>query len=374
MKPIYLFTHYKVQALVALLVMVVACSEHAQAGPCGHVSIDTLSAWASKSKCGWTNYCNGSPPTLYFLTTTIVYSWSFWMKNVDYNYQTDQHCNRFGDAIVDYTSESGYWNEKDIYTMNRFTQSCTITYSGKAYYTHTDPYGVHTLTYVATQLPSGDWYPSYEAVEYAIEGLERELAISSAYMSMVPSRCTLTMKCGPEWVGKPSWFEDVKYCPGGVPAEMITYHDASVDADNTTYILDNEYTDLMLRGDAMSLMPAYPKKLDGSFRWANNANSSAYYHLTADHYTASAGKMKYRFHVTDCVKDEIYLVKWWQITVPDNVYTVTSYELLEEKVTGNGDPVNGVYTSEREVGPPAAPSTIYETGWTVTVAPKGGTN
>lgn len=131
--------------------------------------------------------------------------------------------------------------------------------------------------------------------------------------------------------------------------------------------LCSEYTDSMLRGDMISLLPAaYPTD------WTVSGNScgSASYNLTSDHFTASGGKFKYRVHIIPCVLNEKYLVEWDEVTAYANSGQPPSIKHMKEKVTGNGDP-NGLYTSEREVGVPAAECTIDEENLQVTLDPSG---
>jgi hypothetical protein len=126
--------------------------------------------------------------------------------------------------------------------------------------------------------------------------------------------------------------------------------------------LDTEYTDQMLHDDVVALLPAYPAD------WSIGA-ASAYYTLSTDHTAGAGGKMRYRFHVTDCVKDQQYLVTWDEVTFyPDNPTPAVSH--LSEQVAG--DATGSVYTSEHEIGVPPSPMTISIANWDVTaVSPSG---
>jgi hypothetical protein len=139
-------------------------------------------------------------------------------------------------------------------------------------------------------------------------------------------------------------------------------------AGRETVVNQIEYTDSMLRADAIALMPPFSA-------WGTNPPTvdsfgSAVYSLDSTHTSCTVGKMKYFFHVTDCQPHESYLVTWTEeTTYPDG--TPPSDNVLSEQVTG-GDPTAGVDTSVHTVGIPGMPCTISVKDVQVTEQDGGG--
>jgi len=154
--------------------------------------------------------------------------------------------------------------------------------------------------------------------------------------------------------------------------EQGTYSNPGGSGDvnkNATWNLCSEYTDSMLRGDMLSLLPAYPTD-PADWNVCGDSCGSAFYNLTSDHVTASGGKFKYHVHILPCPHDVKLLVEWDEVTIYANSGQPPSKKHIKEKVSGNGDP-NGLYTSEREVGVPTAECTIDEENLQVTLDPSG---
>ena len=122
------------------------------------------------------------------------------------------------------------------------------------------------------------------------------------------------------------------------------------------------FTDEMLQGFIISSMPPYPTS------WTSGGGT-AFWRLDENDGCGAAGKMKYRFYLTATQLHQTYEIKWHEVTIYPNG-TASSHSMSEE-VPGNGDPVNGVYSSIREVAVPTAECSISEVYDSVTVVSQG---
>jgi hypothetical protein len=153
------------------------------------------------------------------------------------------------------------------------------------------------------------------------------------------------------YYGTPTWTSD---------CEVNSY--TEVDTDTGYYYtydleLSTPYTDSLLYSTLVAGIPAYSGGLPPG-------NGTASYSLDSNHYTATGTKMEYRFAVSSCLPNQSYLVQWYQVTTYPN--GTTSAQNMEEEVSSSGDPTVPAYTSVREVDVPSQPSSITETGATVT--------
>jgi hypothetical protein len=144
----------------------------------------------------------------------------------------------------------------------------------------------------------------------------------------------------------------------------IIYVDSSTDANGSeseTYDTQTTYsmpfTDEMLRGCIMTLMPSWPTNWSGGTGYA-------FYTLSQGHGCGSGGQMKYQLLVPDSKAHTLYTLQWQEVTMYPDTTNVTS-TTLEEGVPGTGDPVNPAPGIIHFVPMPKSPSTIYETAPTV---------
>jgi hypothetical protein len=316
--------------MVAVLTIVMALAQSALAGPCANVQIDTKSAGASKTKCGYSeNTCQANNPNNRYLQRIEVSSGSFYYAEFDFD--------------TGFVTQNGSYQTTTISVFdpaNNCTNTTTCSGSANAlYYSlpwyYTTPY---LDVYNGSMTDCNTWSDGGSAIywaQYSVGGYE-------PYAQTTASPCTATTS-GNNW----SYTYSLNFGTDWVIVNAQA---------NDTFTLSTLYTDPMLRGYMLAAIPAYPAA------WATNVNSSAYYHLTSDHLTANGGRMKYRFHVTDCVADPnvSYLIKWDEVTTYDDPTIPSSIKHMKERVPGTADPINGVYSSEHEVAVPSTTCVITE--------------
>jgi hypothetical protein len=307
-----------------------AAAERVEA-QCGRVDIDTRSASAWWCKCGFQeNICEPHNPPQLYLKQTIVNTASCFLFSYDmlsgtsstksgsststsvYTYDPANECD-----IFDCAASSGSAHADSVYTSGFGTSVSSEHYSGTII--NCDTWDDGTAANNISVWPSG---------------------IHLTTISDCNSTTANTHLFG-------------SYSTGGSSGGSGWYD------SKQTITLSKPYTDDMLRGYLLAAMPDYSP-------WAMNANSAAYYILETVcgdggcTVRATGGKMKYRFHVTDCQIHIDYIVYWDEVTTYPNNNPAPSVKHQWEEIEGTGDPVNGAYGSEHEVNVPATPSTITE--------------
>ena len=351
MKPIRIFTCRRLRApSIILLAAAMNLNEPAQAGSCATAAtafLDTMSSAASRSKFGFlNNECQQFSPPTYYLVDTETLSISVESDSAAGTPpgSTNNQCVTFTD------SENGTLNQTDVYVCDKSHASFSdgnwtvpvihITGFGSATYDNNGT--VDSATYSCDSPDDCGW--SYPGGGDAPGEVETWLDCDSCTTTPI---CTKTIDeddvTGSGSTNYPSDSGCFSWSSWSLVAHIF-YHSYS-----------EEYTDGMLLGDLIANMSAYPAG------WATNSNSSAYYHISADHASARAGKMKYRIHLTDCVADPnvSYRVHWDEVTTYDN--GGTSIKHMQETIPGSADVVNGVVGSTHEIPVPGTPSTVTVT-------------
>ncbi len=327
MKDIGLFFSYWKTIFIVFIVVVFRGYAPAQ---CASVQAEYKTASAGTNKCGFLELCNPSTPPKYYLECETVSTGSaFW--------DTFQA----GDNCADSDFQTGSIETTVTATYNSLDCSGQVSYSGIAqmqvseiFCGGEDPYSTNES---ATMNPNtGIWSDGGTAFNDAGNLMS---IVSGTISRTYSSQCTPTMQTLAQ-TGSGSLFDG--------------YYTGLVAITGTTNLSD-EFTDAMLRSKVISFIPqSYPAI------WTTNYGASfgsAFYSLDGNHYSAGAGRMEYRFHITDCQLNTSYWVTWDQVTIYPNNNPAPSVQHMQEEVEGNGDPINGVYTSVHTVDVPGTPST-----------------
>jgi hypothetical protein len=305
---------------LAVLLLTVTMVETAY-GDCAAITPEYMNSTAGMSKCGFTEFpCQISTPPKYYLVETVE-------NNANASVSGSPGDNLALDTTTTTTA----------YPTNACSQ--TNTYAGSA----SDSASSCSGTIIDPI--AGTW--SDPCVAYPIA--ETAFFVNLAYTEGGGSTNETCSSTSDVFTETGSW----------------TYGTGSVSGSATsTSTLSTEFTDGMLYGYVVALLPPYQAY------WTIGV-SSAFYTLSSDHTSAAGGKMKYRFHITDCIQNQKYLVTWDEITTYPNSNQTPVVSHLKEKLTGNGDMTVGVYTNPREKDVPATPSTITIANWSVTYDSSG---
>jgi hypothetical protein len=302
-----------------LVVVAVICPWEHAAAQC-YCEMENMSVSTNKSKPGYGELCSQiSTPAKYYLTKIQTIKYYYHSGYCDGTPPNHDECKR---------EETDKYNTVEIDTVNSLTGAPNSpSYSGNASLKETGGNCGSDEDYTATLNNDDSWSDEI--------GDELGAIVSSISPYLVNTKCSATQKT------------DEYHA-----SDVIQTCDASTEDVVFTTKLSSEYTDGMLRGDMITLLPNYPAGWSGG-------TGRAFYSLSADHFTASGGKMKYRVKVPNSVKDQRYLIKWDEVTTYSD--GTSSSEHKQETITGTGDPVTPAYGSTHEVQVPATPSSIYET-------------
>jgi hypothetical protein len=324
--------------IFSTILMMMALAGSALAGPCAKVQIDTKSAPASKDKCGYPEIgCPTPNPAHFYLNQTIAGTGNYFY----YSYESTSGS----------TFQTGFFTETQIGIYdpaNNCTNTTTWFGVAQAHILKKTYLGVISdqEDYSGSVNGSGMWIESDGGDAVSLVGSWINLPLPDGSQTTTYSPCAPTSA---------ATHQSGSYTSSGSVGLDFIFEHITLDGKQTTNI-SKLYTDEMLREYLIKAIPAYPSD------WATNINSSAYYHLNSLHSHADGARMKYRFHVTDCVPSSnvSYLVEWDEVTTYDDSTVPASIVHMKERIPGSADPVNGVYGSEHEADVPLQPCNITE--------------
>jgi hypothetical protein len=310
--------------LLFMVTTLVMADRSSLAQTCGQAYLQTCAISAGLSKCGFNNACAGS--------TTLYLHQAY-----------TQTASATNDGGLPWEQTSS-WSISETDVQNPFNNcgNTTNSYSGEAEYM--DSSGGSTS---ATMDPiTGNWSDGGTAYTEALT-----VEVGCWEQDYDSGDATNTDTCSS------TTDEDAA---GGYADFGDTIVSMTV---TTTYMFSQPYTDDVLIANIKTATSVYPTN------WLSGCGAAFWQWGNTNHSSAAGGKMKYRFYLTNTQLHQTYKIKWHERTTYLN--GALSSQNMSEEVAGNGDPVNGVYSSTREVAMPTAECKITEVEDSVTVVSSG---
>jgi hypothetical protein len=351
MKMPSILSSYWKPAIVVLALAVLRQSAHAQ---CANVQAVYQTASANAQKCGFAELCCASTPPKYYLQSQDIVT-DYGGGDEDYAWA----------GTLTMFIPTGNYDTTTTTTYNYLSCATQVTYSGTCTYQEIDDFieapgppdpSPATINYSATRNSTGTWIETDGgyAIEYADDIIDPDEYGYSGWLT--GEECTSGATTNSVSLTSQT------LCTAGFGA----YGEGSWSSKQTeTTILTSEFTDPMLRGKMMSLIPA----TFGGWMNATGAFASAFYSLDINHFNASGLRSQYYFHITDCQPHTSYIILWDEVTTYADGGQPPLVKHLSEEVESNGDPVAGTDSSMHTAEVPVSPSVVTEENIRVTYAP-----